>query len=62
MQDYNGGRTLDDFVKFLEPEGAADVSTFPGLSISRKISMISDSNFYVQDSEDAEEAADHDEL
>ena len=47
MQDYNGGRTLDDFVKFLEPEGAADVSTFLGLSISRKISMISDSNFYV---------------
>ena len=30
MQDYNGGRTLDDFVKFLEPEGAAEVSTFPG--------------------------------
>ena len=26
MQDYNGGRTLDDFVKFLEPEGAAEVS------------------------------------
>lgn len=24
MQDYNGGRTLEDFVKFLEPEGAAD--------------------------------------
>lgn len=24
MQDYNGGRTLDDFVKFLEPEGAAE--------------------------------------
>lgn len=23
MQDYNGGRTLDDFVKFLEPEGEA---------------------------------------
>ena len=30
MQDYNGGRTLDDFVKFLEPEGAAEVSTFLG--------------------------------
>jgi len=26
MQDYNGGRTLDDFVKFLEPEGAAEDS------------------------------------
>jgi len=26
MQDYNGGRTLDDFVKFLEPEGAAEES------------------------------------
>ena len=37
MQDYNGGRTLDDFVKFLEPEGAADVSTFPGLYISKNI-------------------------
>lgn len=24
MQDYNGGRTLDDFVKFLEPEAAAE--------------------------------------
>jgi len=24
MQDYNGGRTLDDFIKFLEPEGAAE--------------------------------------
>merc|ERR1712025_257794 len=24
MQDYNGGRTLDDFVKFLEPEAAED--------------------------------------
>merc|ERR1712088_455412 len=23
MQDYNGGRTLDDFVKFLEPEADA---------------------------------------
>jgi len=23
MQDYNGGRTLDDFVKFLEPDAAA---------------------------------------
>ena len=22
MVDYNGGRTLDDFVKFLEPEAA----------------------------------------
>ena len=30
MQDYNGGRTLDDFVKFLEPEGAAEVSTLQG--------------------------------
>ena len=30
MQDYNGGRTLDDFVKFLEPEGAAEVSISPG--------------------------------
>jgi len=26
MQDYNGGRTLDDFVKFLEPEGAGEDS------------------------------------
>ena len=26
MQDYNGGRTLDDFIKFLEPEGAAEVN------------------------------------
>merc|ERR1712228_389292 len=24
MVDYNGGRTLDDFVKFLEPDSAAD--------------------------------------
>jgi protein disulfide-isomerase A1 len=24
MVDYNGGRTLDDFVKFLEPDAAAD--------------------------------------
>merc|ERR1712223_80222 len=24
MQDYNGGRTLDDFVKFLEPEAAEE--------------------------------------
>jgi len=24
MQDYNGGRTLDDFVKFLEPEAASE--------------------------------------
>merc|ERR1719511_133666 len=24
MVDYNGGRTLDDFVKFLEPEAAED--------------------------------------
>jgi len=26
MQDYNGGRTLDDFVKFLEPEAAAEAA------------------------------------
>jgi len=26
LQDYNGGRTLDDFVKFLEPEGAGEDS------------------------------------
>jgi protein disulfide-isomerase A1 len=27
MQDYNGGRTLEDFVKFLEPEGAAEADS-----------------------------------
>merc|ERR1712088_211899 len=26
MQDYNGGRTLDDFVKFLEPEAAEEAA------------------------------------
>jgi len=29
MQDYNGGRTLDDFIKFLEPEGAAEDAADP---------------------------------
>ena len=24
MQDYNGGRTLEDFVKFLEPDAATE--------------------------------------
>ena len=25
MQDYNGGRTLEDFVKFLEPDAEVNI-------------------------------------
>ena len=38
MQDYNGGRTLDDFVKFLEPE-AAEVRIFYDLDKIDKLNL-----------------------